>query len=406
MSIRDEHLPEIKEMHSRNEGADRAVEILPPSSTYQAVVDKMAPFEGAESMPIIGETSSQAASSFAQTALWSIRFEMEPVRGLGHHPSTHQGFSQSSVDESLHELHASTTLSSTDAVRIDAQQARERAMEIIRKFQATSSASATTHDRPHRQYGTNEPDSNDTSNPHHIGRLAVAAAADHGFLRRECLARLEERKRLSLLKNLEYVARVEDGRLRHQLEQLEQARIYQNQMDEQYRRRVQSDDGRQSVSQAGIGTQPRQRLEKKRKLETPFGDVSTASSSSVAIYVSNLPADGSADEQVMTSLFGSYGSLRKIHFYLNKNTGRLKGDALVIYSLQQGQDQTSFTQAVCSQVGENIRSQFMRTKSPYHAVADVPVWLHRIAAFGYRYYFTVRTELFLNMLHNPKRYVR
>jgi RNA recognition motif-containing protein len=57
--------------------------------------------------------------------------------------------------------------------------------------------------------------------------------------------------------------------------------------------------------------------------------------SSVAVYLSGLPEDGSVPEETMQALFGSYGSFRKIHLHRNKKTGELKGDALVIYQIEQ-----------------------------------------------------------------------
>jgi hypothetical protein len=66
--------------------------------------------------------------------------------------------------------------------------------------------------------------------------LNIADGGEH-----VCVDSLGERKRLSLLKNLEYVARVEDKRLRHQLDQIEEAKSYQNLMEQQHMRRIQCD---------------------------------------------------------------------------------------------------------------------------------------------------------------------
>jgi hypothetical protein len=303
-------------------------------------------------MSVLGQNSSNTASSFDLASGWGSQDGMDPCRGLGHHPSIHQEHSHGTISDASTgpEWTFPSTTISMDTVAMDAQQARDRAMAILRKFQATS----TNNQRPHPRYDTGQKsqglESNNTGSPHHPTGLILVSPEEYSRRRRACLDSLEERKRLSLLKSLEYVAHVEDERLRHQLDQIEQAKSYENLMDEHHRRRIQPSH---AVSQSGIGTQQRQRLEQKRISERP-GDRSNSSSSSLAIYVSNLPSDGSVDEHIMRSLFGSYGALRKIHFYGDKETGLPKGDALVIYNLQPGQDRISLTEAVCSQVSETF----------------------------------------------------
>jgi hypothetical protein len=161
------------------------------------------------------------------------------------------------------------------------------------------------------------------------------------------LEKLEERKHLALLKNLEYVARVEDERLRERLAKVQEAQAYYDQMEDRHNhfmeQRILKGNAKNST-QAGIGTEQRQRFEKKRKQQQVVND-------SVSIYVSNLPQDDqAATEELMTALFGSYGSLRKIHLYTDRQTGELKGDCLVIYNLEDGENRSTLTDAVCSQV--------------------------------------------------------
>jgi hypothetical protein len=332
----------------------------------------MSTFEGEASMPVIGENPPSAAASFARTALWGLGHDNTPSKQLEMHSHTPSGDDDGTA--------AGSSSGAEAEVSAEAERARARAMEIIRKFQGTSSSELPSGSRrprlQHQHSGTG--DGSSTFNDAHpqeevVPSLKLPDPAECSRRRREYLDRLEERKRLALLKNLEYVARLEDERLRYQLDQIEQARAYQDDLDERYRKRnMQSDNNRSSrllaVGQAGIGTQQRRQLEGKamKSEETRLGgdgrtsSSSYSSSSSLAIYVSNLPVDGSADERTMTALFGSYGTVRKIHFYVDKGTGRLKGDALVIYNLHPGQDRTSLTQEVCSQVRcfENIIIMF------------------------------------------------
>jgi RNA recognition motif-containing protein len=141
---------------------------------------------------------------------------------------------------------------------------------------------------------------------------------------------------------------VEDERLRERLAQIQQTQAYEQHIQQQYQRRH---DPVMNKSQAGIGTEERHRVEEKiQKRRGPNHSNNASSSDSVAIYVSNLTPDGSANDDLLRELFSSYGEIRKIHFYVDRDTGRRKGDALVIYSLRQDQDRTTLTESVCSQV--------------------------------------------------------
>ena len=190
------------------------------------------------------------------------------------------------------------------------------------------------------------------------------------------------------------MARLEEERLLQQLDQVQQVKTLEEQIEERYHQRLESrsqiqnkhknknkNNGSNDIntSGAGIGTKQRRRAEQKRKRtalppslrnnnnnKNRSGDDngSGSGSGSVAIYVSNLPVvddnerSNNFDEEdtMIRALFGSYGSIRKIHFYVDKTTGRRKGDALVIYSLnlkeqgEQDNEASSLTESVCSQV--------------------------------------------------------
>jgi uncharacterized protein YggU (UPF0235/DUF167 family) len=170
-----------------------------------------------------------------------------------------------------------------------------------------------------------------------------------------------------MIKNLEYVAKAEDERLKEKLLQVHQTQEYHSKLEAHHQQSLQlrlQHLGKRPLTpsttsttamtpllstQAGIGTQQRQRVEEKRR-KTHLA-ATTLSRGTVAIYVSQLPTDGSANEDLLRALFGSLGySLRKVHFYTNKETGELKGDALIVYELPPNEDRNTLTTAVCSQV--------------------------------------------------------
>ena len=206
--------------------------------------------------------------------------------------------------------------------------------------------------------------------------VATAPPWEHARRRRESLQKDEERKQRALFKNLQYVARVEEERLAKQLVEVQQVKTLEQQIDERYQQKMEYrikkrsivDNGSNNIntSGAGIGTKQRRKAEAKRqknalpptlshKYQGNRGGNSNHGSrktggDSVAIYVSNLPTDDSIDEATVQGLFSAYGSLRKIHFYVDKVTGEKKGDAVVIYSLTEGEDENALTESVCSQV--------------------------------------------------------
>jgi hypothetical protein len=222
------------------------------------------------------------------------------------------------------------TFGESDLVSAQVQLARDRAMKIIQKI----------HD-------------NDISK----------AESEVSRKRKASLEQLSQRKRVAMVKNLEYLAKVEDDRLKSKLLKMHETRDYQNQLESYHQQSLQKrlqnlGKGRgwknttstnatsTMTNQAGIGTQQRQWTEDKRRKNHQL-----ASSDTVALYVSNLPTDGSASEDLLQALFGGLGyPLRKIHVYVNKQTGELKGDALVVYASPSNQDRNTLTETVCSQV--------------------------------------------------------
>jgi hypothetical protein len=199
-------------------------------------------------------------------------------------------------------------------------------------------------------------------------------ASEFRIKREQCFAQENQRKTKFWIKNFEFVARRDALRLQQQMANLNEAKHFEAQMQEQYKealeqrkRRLLGGNNSNSnnnnpqnslTSQAGIGTSKRKRVEKEKKRSGHLPSSSQEQDSSVAVYLSGLPTDGSVPEATLQALFGSYGSLRKIHLYRNKQTSDLKGDALVIYQIGKGEKKHELLQTVCSQVRGRIWSTY------------------------------------------------
>ena len=233
----------------------------------------------------------------------------------------------------------------TATLNAEAQAARERAMQIIRKFQATTDPFHNSSNVPR-----NAVQSNLQHPTEHVSDIASDARLFdppevYATKRQACLEKLRQREHAALLKNLQYLAQIEDARLQQRLEQIQQARDYEEHVNRQFRQRGRNRNRNttNTNSSSGIGTDERRSLT--RKTEKPM----SSTADSVAIYVANLPCDGSVGEDLLRGLFSSYGNIRKVHFYLDKQTRKLKGDALVIYNATARQ-RNELVEAVCSQM--------------------------------------------------------
>jgi hypothetical protein len=220
------------------------------------------------------------------------------------------------------------TSSATLIPKSEIEAARSRALEVVQRF-------------------NQEPKPAELSLADGSGEL--------GLKRKVFYQQFAERLRVAMVKNLEYVAGVEDERLHQKLALQQQAEEYHIQLEDYHNRifenrskSMRQQQTQNNNAQAGIGTQQREKQEKKRKQQHIAND-------SVALYISNLPKDGSATDELMRALFGSYGSLRKIHFYVDRQAGGLKGDALVIYNVDDVADKSDVIDTVCSQVREDGR---------------------------------------------------
>ena len=239
----------------------------------------------------------------------------------------------------------------------EVESARSRALEVVKRFQQGPSEGKETDTNdypcnpPISEWSHPNPNNNNNDNPEtETNNYHCNPNSELSRKRKVCMEQFNERKRLVLLKNLEYVARVQDERLRDHLAQVQEAQEYERRFYSLHQTILQKrtqENAPNRLTQAGIGTQQRQSVEHKRKQLT-----AKKSDDSLAIYVWGLPSDGSVTQEVLQALFGHFGTLRKIHIYVDKQTGDLKGDALVIYQITNDQEQKELLESVCSQVRE------------------------------------------------------
>jgi len=171
--------------------------------------------------------------------------------------------------------------------------------------------------------------------------------ADYRYRRQQELAKEQERLHKATLKNFEYVARREEERLKRQLAQLEETKVLEHQLQEQQAAfLVSRREKQQTLSKAGIGTSRRQALEKQKQRKGHVGKMND--DLSVAIYLAGLPT--TVTEDFVKQLFESYGTIRRVHLYRHKQTGELKGDALLVYNVRKVEEKQSIFDAACSQV--------------------------------------------------------
>jgi hypothetical protein len=385
-----------------------------PSSTSSSLIEKEAENARIKAMDIIRKFNSQKEGYGQLSSTTSSEYNNSTSDTNNHAYNCEPPSNDTTTTEILlPQEQQRRNQSSSSSIETDAQIARMKAMDIMRKFHHQQQQSPVP---TNNVSNSNDIDGNindnisNSNNNNYYGHpevpiventetttttLAITTTPPWELKRRrrECLDRFEERIKRALFRNLEHVSLIEDERIRQKLDQVEQVKTLEQQIEDRYNQRLESRQHQRrtnnknqndiNTSGAGIGTKQRNRAEKKRKrnalpsslreeeknknrdiggddcvINSNKSNPSTlSSSSSVAIYVSNLPKDDGSTtdgENIIKELFGSYGSIRKVHFYLDKISGRKKGDALVIYSLQEGEDEGSFLESVCSQVCTTI----------------------------------------------------
>mmetsp|Transcript_37054 Transcript_37054/g.42278 ORF Transcript_37054/g.42278 Transcript_37054/m.42278 type:complete len:376 (-) Transcript_37054:110-1237(-) len=198
------------------------------------------------------------------------------------------------------------------AIQLEASIVKAKA--IVQKFQLSSSVQLTKKDHPPNYYL---------------------------LQRRQFYAKERDRFEKALLKNFAYVANREEQRLEQKLEQIHQNRQLEQSLLRQ--EEIKRWKTKQRILQGiGIPTKKRQRQNNKNEKE----EQQTAS-----IYVSNLPNHEDCNS-ILRTLFESYGTIRKIHQYRNKETNEFKSDALIVYSLLNSTNHHTdeFLQSICQQL--------------------------------------------------------
>ena len=279
--------------------------------------------------------------------------QQQPERQAGYY----QANNISNVPETIQFPSQADIPQTEKKIQLSVEEGRSRANAILAKFQQLT-----------RDHGVVQADQPPIASPNAaaVGTEGlppiVAPMAVQLFRekREQFFAQEAKRKNMFFVKNLEYVARREARRLQNHMVQLDEAKQREDQVQDQYRQVLaerkkrllgvggNGDTG--MATQAGIGTAKRKRVEKEKKRS---GNVPASrhlqESSSLSFYLTGIPLDGSLPEDFIHQLFCSYGKIRKVHFYRNKVSGELKGDALVVYDVRP-KERDSLLQNVCSQV--------------------------------------------------------
>jgi RNA recognition motif. (a.k.a. RRM, RBD, or RNP domain) len=170
--------------------------------------------------------------------------------------------------------------------------------------------------------------------------------------RRDDQLRIERSKMdEALLKNWEYLAKREDERFQNQMKH-----IHETQQFEEDVIRLRTLQQQQRKSQlpkippnrnSGIGTSDqRDRKRKIQKLQKRTAEKGMDFKSS--LYLSNM--SHMTNQEVIHALFGSYGKIKRVHLYCDKETGERKGDGLVVYEHIEAHSMKDFLLSVCAQV--------------------------------------------------------
>jgi RNA recognition motif. (a.k.a. RRM, RBD, or RNP domain) len=220
------------------------------------------------------------------------------------------------------------------------QQAQERAQAILMRFQQQQSALLLPGLTLTEEEAT-----------------AVAASpAVFAEQRRVGLERENKRKHLAMLKNFEYLLHKGRSQEAQYQAQIQQAADHEHLAAERYQRQL--EERKQRLQGGSQSFDTLNRKKKKSKLNEPKYSKREIldSMTTVALYVSGLSSSSSSeancDDVLLRQLFGAYGTIAKVHLYRDKQTGRAKGDGLIVYQLPHSNSHApqDLVHTVCSQV--------------------------------------------------------
>jgi hypothetical protein len=210
--------------------------------------------------------------------------------------------------------------------------------------------------------------------------IPIKPPSEYSEARAQYAETRQKRLQAAMLRNFEYVARRDEADMQRHLEELERQRELGKMMAERQQRSMEErmsaaaaataattqakskKNGGGGVngaaSMAGIGTKSRKKIERTKKKEGHVViDTSEQRELRCAVYITGLPTDPTAvSEDTLTALFSSYGSIKRVQLYIDRRTGRRKGDGLVVFDAPSGGGTSAWKaaedmiQAVCEQM--------------------------------------------------------
>jgi len=255
------------------------------------------------------------------------------------------------VVQESYDVPAATSSSSeiTNSTYQAAQEAMAKARAIVQKFQ--------TQQKHHQQQNTSTISYVKGAMVDNTTITPRIAPMEYRHQREQFFIKEKQRFHKAMLKNFEYVAKKEEQRYERQLQQIQQTKDMELQLNQhqsnilQQRQQSQQKKQQHFSTKAGIGTARRQQLESCKQQKGH--SVKIQQQQGIAIYFSGLPTDGSIQQVHLQQLFSSYGPIQKIHLYRNKRTNQMKGDGLIVYedNYEDGAiKKETLLDTVCSQV--------------------------------------------------------
>ena len=236
--------------------------------------------------------------------------------------------------------------------------AKSRARAVLAQFSHTSDLPLTSG-----KSRLNEDDNNAASDPElSFQPQTQTQHPPHYYAqqREVGLQREEQRKHQALLRNFEYVAHRESERIgmlqaaQDQVAHWEQIGQQQYQKNLEIRRELlQKGHGGIHIDSQRQPKRPRNNPQKQPQEKPP--------ATTVAIYVSGFPIVGpdAVSEDSVRQLFGAYGKVARVHLYRDHRNQALKGDGLIVYSIDEQLDIASFLASVCGQVRSRSCSRIL-----------------------------------------------